>query len=163
MKLYIAEKKNVADVMAEYLFGREFSSFKKARYYKKGETVVTWAMGHVLEMAMPSYYGLANWTDYPVFPEKWEKLPASKGQSREQLAAIGELLKTADVVVNGGDPDREGQLLVDEILVYFKYKGATERIYIQAWDHDSVKKAFDSVISYKLNGNDSCGYMYKAG
>ncbi len=163
MKLYIAEKKNVADVMAEYLFGREFSSFKKARYYKKGDIVVTWAMGHVLEMAMPSYYGLANWTDYPVFPEKWEKLPASKGQSREQLAAIGELLKTADVVVNGGDPDREGQLLVDEILVYFKYKGATERIYIQAWDHDSVKKAFDSVISYKLNGNDSCGYMYKAG
>ena len=163
MKVYIAEKKNVADVMAEYIWGKEFPTFKKARYYKKGDTVVTWAMGHVLEMAMPSHYGLANWTDYPVFPAKWEKLPSSKAQSRDQLQAIGELLKTADVVVNGGDPDREGQLLVDEILVHFKYRGATERIYIQAWDHDSVKKAFDSVVPYKLDGDDPCGYMYKAG
>lgn len=163
MKLYIAEKKNVADVMAEYLFGKDFATFKKARYYKKGDTVVTWAMGHVLEMAPPSHYGAEKWTDYPVMPEKWEKLPSSKAQSREQLAAIGELLKTADVVVNGGDPDREGQLLVDEILVYFNYRKATQRIYIQAWDHDSVKKAFGSIIDYKLNGADACGCMYKAG
>ena len=69
MKLYIAEKKNVADVMAEYLFGKDFATFKKARYYKKGDTVVTWAMGHVLEMAPPSHYGAEKWTDYPVMPE----------------------------------------------------------------------------------------------
>lgn len=163
MKVYIAEKKNVADVMAEYLFGKGYSSYKNARYYKKGETVVTWAMGHILEMAMPSHYGVESFTEYPIFPEKWVNLPSSKGQARDQLKAVGELLKTADVVVNGGDPDREGQLLIDEILVYFKYKGATERIYIQAWDHDSVKKAFNSIIQYKLDGNDMCGFMYKAG
>ena len=112
MKVFIAVKKNVADVMAEYLWGKDLSSCKKGRYYRKGDTVVTWAMGHVLEMAPPSHYGLEHWTDYPVFPEKWVKLPSCKGQAREQLAAIGELLKSADVVVNGGGPGRGGQRLV---------------------------------------------------
>ena len=163
MKLFIAEKPNVANVIAEYLWGKGFSSFKKAKYYQKGDTVVTWAVGHILGLAMPDDYGVKSWTEYPVFPKVWKNKPSEKVQSREQLKAVGELLKKADVVVNAGDPDREGQLLIDEILVYFGYKGRTERIYIQAWDYDSVKKAFDSIIPYRLAGNDPCGYMYKAG
>jgi DNA topoisomerase-3 len=43
-----------------------------------------------------------------------------KDDAKKQLAVIGKLLKEAKEIVNAGDPDREGQLLVDEVLEHFK-------------------------------------------
>ena len=43
----------------------------------------------------------------------------------------------ADVVIHAGDPDREGQLLVDEVLEYYDYKGTVKRILINATDDTS--------------------------
>lgn len=48
-------------------------------------------------------------------------------------------------MVNADDPDREGQLLVDEVLEHFAYKGPVARIWLASLDDRSVRKALDSL------------------
>ena len=145
-RVFIAEKPSLAGAIAGHLWGKDASRYKTAHYYEHGNDIVTWSFGHILAQAMPKEYGeeFASFSEYPVLPETWKKNPVSS--AKEQLNAIKALLKKADVVVNAGDPDREGQLLVDEILVYLKYKGKVERILINSYDDAGLKRAFDSIV-----------------
>ena len=68
---------------------------------------------------------------------------------KELLAAITSHLKKADVVIHAGDPDREGQLLVDEVLKYCHYTGPVKRLLINAKDDVSMKRAFDTIDDNK--------------
>ena len=68
-----------------------------------------------------------------------------KKESRELFDNLKKLLKQADVVVNAGDCDREGQLLIDEILDYCGYKGEVLRILISDTNSEAVKKALDNL------------------
>ena len=49
---------------------------------------------------------------------------------KTQLATIGKLIRASDVVVNAGDPDREGQLLIDEVLEHFKCRKPVKRFWV---------------------------------
>ena len=149
MILYIAEKPSLGKAIAAQLSGPR----KACRtHIECGNNVtVTWAFGHLYEQAEPDAYlpdsvpkngkGRKKWRleDLPIIPETWQKVP--KSEAREQLAAIRKLLKDADQVVNAGDPDREGQLLVDEILEAMHWRGPTKRIWLAALDPSSVQKA----------------------
>ena len=150
MTVFIAEKPDIAAAMAEYIWEDPKKAHKLQTHYigKSSfgdETVVTWAYGHILMQAMPEKYGkqYKSFDAYPVIPEKWIKEPSPS--AAKQLEAIQMLIKNADVVVNGGDPDREGQLLVDEILEYCGYKGKVKRILINAKDNESLKRAFSDI------------------
>lgn len=76
-------------------------------------------IGHLLEQAQPDVYDsrYARWnlTDLPIVPEKWQLQP--KPSVTKQLNVIKSLLGEAQEVIHAGDPDREGQLLVDEVLI----------------------------------------------
>jgi DNA topoisomerase-3 len=149
MRLFIAEKPSLGKAIAAQLPGPR----KPCRTHIEcgGSVTVTWAFGHLLELAEPDAYlpdsvptngkGRKKWRleDLPIIPETWQKVP--KAEAREQLAAIRGLLKNAGEVVNAGDPDREGQLLIDEILEAMKWKGPTKRIWLAALDPASVQKA----------------------
>ena len=149
MILYIAEKPSLGKAIAAQLPGPR----KTARTHIEcgGGAVVTWAFGHLFEQAEPDAYlpdtvpttgkGRKRWRleDLPIVPTEWQKIP--KPEAREQLAAIRTLLKSATEVVNAGDPDREGQLLIDEILEAMHWRGPTKRIWLAALDPSSVQKA----------------------
>ncbi len=152
MRLFIAEKPSLGKGIAKYLPGGSSSG---KGYVQCGQDVVTWCFGHVFEQVEPDYYlpddvplaksGKKKWRfeDLPIFPEQW-KLEA-KDDAKAQIKVIQELLKKADLVVNAGDPDREGQLLVDEVLEELGWKGPTQRIWLAALDEQSVKKALSSI------------------
>ncbi|MBU2801361.1 DNA topoisomerase 3 [Acidithiobacillus caldus] len=152
MRLFIAEKPSLGKGIAKYLSG---SASSGKGYIQCGPDVVTWCFGHVFEQVEPDYYlpddvplannGKKKWRfeDLPIFPEHW-KLEA-KDDAKAQIKVIRDLLKKADVVVNAGDPDREGQLLVDEVLEELGWKGPTQRIWLAALDEQSVKKALSSI------------------
>ena len=138
MKLVIAEKPSMARAIKDVV-GRDYE--------------VTNAFGHILELADPDDYLPADvplnpktqkkiWRagDLPIIPSTWKQIP--KPEARTQLNHIGELLKQADLVVHAGDPDREGQLLIDEILDHFHYRGRVERVWLSALDKVSIDKAF---------------------
>ena len=165
--VYIAEKQNVAKVIAEHMWGKGASAFKKQYMYSGGtykgdNVVVCWAHGHILEDALPPAYdpAMADPFKYPVFPtlNTWQQKPVE--QTKSLLTTIKNEIKNADIVVNGGDPDREGQLLVDEILVYLGYKGKTMRIMIDAWDEKNVTRAFEKMDDNALPVHRN---MYSAG
>ncbi len=141
----IAEKPSMARAIREGLG-------PKASLYE-----FTNAFGHILEQADPDDYlpdsvprtakGKKVWRmeDLPIMPAQWIKHP--KPDAKDQLKKIGQLLKSADTVINAGDPDREGQLLIDEILEHFHYKGRVQRVWLKALDRENVQKAFAALES----------------
>ena len=157
-RVFIAEKPSLAAAIAGHMWGKDASKYRSATCYEHGNDIVTWAIGHILGLAEPEEYGkeYASYSEYPVLPEKWINIPNPK--TKPQLNAIKSILKKADVVVNAGDPDREGQLLIDEILVYFGFKGKVERILINSYDEAGLKRAFDSIVP-----NNKFKNLYDAG
>lgn len=120
MRLFIAEKPSLGRAIADVL----------PKPHRKGDgyiecgngQVVTWCIGHLLEQAQPDIYDsrYARWNlnDLPIVPEKWQLQP--KPSVTKQLNVIKRLLGDAEEVIHAGDPDREGQLLVDEVLDYLQ-------------------------------------------
>ncbi len=144
MKLFIAEKPSLGRAIAD---GIGVTERHESHLVCKDDCVVTWCYGHMLELYMPADYDAKykDWRQLPIIPVEWKKNPIEKSQ--KQLNAISRLLVDADCVVNAGDPDREGQLIVDEVLEYCGYSGRTERIWLAALDDRSVKKALDNLKS----------------
>lgn len=154
MRLFIAEKPSVAKaIVAELGSTTPGDGFFNC---KDGSTV-TWCFGHLLEQAEPDAYlpddvpltkkGAKIWRfeDLPIFPKTWKLLPKGDKGVKKQLATIGKLLKKADLVVHAGDPDREGQLLVDEVLEHFRYKGRVKRFWVSAQDSASIRHGLKSL------------------
>ena len=140
MRLFIAEKPSLARAIAAVLPQPQKAS---RLYIEAGNDVVAWAAGHLLEQAMQEKYDekYKRWSlaDLPIIPEEWKMLV--KKESRDLFDNLKTLLKKADSVVNAGDCDREGQLLIDEILEHCKYRGPVQRILISDTNPDAVRKA----------------------
>lgn len=118
MRLFIAEKPSLARAVAEVL---PKPHQRGDGFIRCGENdYVTWCIGHLLELAEPDSYNPAfkQWRleHLPIVPEKWQFLP--KKATEKQLSIISRLVQQADVIVHTGDPDREGQLLIDELFAY---------------------------------------------
>ncbi len=117
LRLYIAEKPSVAVELAKNLSG---PIARKDGYYETGGGLATWLVGHVLRQAMPEEYneGYKSWRidHLPIIPSSWKLLVSS--HTKDHFKKVKELIGKADEIVHVGDPDREGQLLVDEVLDY---------------------------------------------
>lgn len=108
---------------------------------------VTTCFGHLLGMADPASYD-PKWKTWsvdtlPIAVTSWKLVPL-QGKA-DQVRTIGSLLKQADEVVHAGDPDREGQLLVDELLEYLGWHGPTRRLLITDVNPGPVRKAWESM------------------
>ncbi|MFI3270726.1 MAG: DNA topoisomerase III [Pseudomonadota bacterium] len=140
MRLFIAEKPSLGRAIAENLGA---SCKKQEGYIICGDDYVSWCFGHILELLAPDEYNPAwkQWTReaLPMVPDAWRVKPSLK--TKKQLEVIKSLLRKAKSVVHAGDPDREGQLLVDEVLEYYAYKGPVQRIWLASLDTTSVQKA----------------------
>ena len=127
--LIIAEKPSLAEDILEALPGR---SERKRGYTLNGEYIVTNVFGHMLGLKMPDEYDEKykrwNLEDLPIYFQDWEVRVDPAEYKKERVDLIGELLKDADTVIHAGDPDDEGQLLIDEILRFFGYKGKILRL-----------------------------------
>ena len=125
MKLYIAEKPSLARALATALPSKSTSAKEDGCITLANGDVVSWCIGHLLELAEPEHYNpeFKKWRleHLPILPSCWQYQP--KPKTRKQLTILIKLIKKASSIVHVGDPDREGQLLVDEVL---NYAGATK-------------------------------------
>ncbi|MBU3640977.1 DNA topoisomerase [Polynucleobacter sp. Fuers-14] len=144
MRLIIAEKPSVAAAIADALGGGK----KGPGFYDlpSVNTKVTWCYGHLLEQELPEYYvegGKVLSSHLPVIPDTFKLSPRPKAS--DQVKVIKGLLKEADEVVNAGDADREGQLLVDELFPFLGWNGKTTRLWLSSLDAESVKLALAKI------------------
>lgn len=157
MRLIIAEKPSVAQAIAGVIGGaRRSDGYLDC---PQAKTRVTWCFGHLLEQARPEDYmdgGKVLASHLPVIPTTW-KLSPRDGGAGKQIKVIRDLLKDASEVVNGGDADREGQLLVDEVLLFLGWKGKTTRLWLSSLDDESVRRA---LVSPK--NNDALRPLYES-
>ncbi|TNV88646.1 DNA topoisomerase III, partial [Xylella fastidiosa] len=127
-------------------------------YIECGHDTITWCFGHMLEQAEPDAYisedvplnpktGKKIWRveELPIIPETWIMQP--REDAKAQLEVIKRLLKKATEIVNAGDPDREGQLLVDEVLEYFDCHKSVQRFWVSAQDSVSVQRGLAALRS----------------
>jgi DNA topoisomerase-3 len=144
MRLFIAEKPDLARAIVEGLGGGS----RQTGYFDCGNDYVTWCFGHMLQLLDPEDYDARykTWSmdDLPIAHIPWRKQPA--GDKKDQLKIITGLLKQADSVVHAGDPDDEGQLLVDEILEYAKCRAPVMRLLINDNNTAVVRRALANML-----------------
>lgn len=116
MRLYIAEKPSLGRAIADALPGPQQSG--EGFIHLGNGDVVSWCIGHLFEQASPECYDPQfkrwQWQTLPIIPQRWQLKP--RPSSQRQLAVLRKLMREADELVHAGDPDREGQLLVDEVI-----------------------------------------------
>lgn len=149
MRLFIAEKPSLALAIANGLGNKG----KKDGYFDCGNDIVTFCFGHIMQQCSPDEYDekYKQWKmeTLPILPEKW-KLKVTPSCAK-QFKIIKELVKKADIIVNAGDPDREGQLLVDEVLneLGVLQTKPIQRILLNALDEKSVRAALNDIRENK--------------
>lgn len=149
MRLFIAEKPSLGRAIAAVM----------PKPHQKGDgfiqvgngDVVSWCIGHLFEQAEPDAYNPAfkQWRLdlLPIVPDVWQLQP--KASTRKQLSVLRRWVKQAQQLVHAGDPDREGQLLVDEVVDYLKVseakKRGMQRLLISDLNPAAVKNALNQL------------------
>lgn len=148
-RLFIAEKPSMGRAIAQGLEALGNKSRSADGCIHVGSDTVTWLFGHILEQYSPDEYDekYKRWhiEDLPIVPSVW-KLKV-KSDAKKQYKIVSALAKEADEIIHAGDPDREGQLLVDELLAHIgvlKTK-PVKRILLNALDVKSVQEALKHI------------------
>ncbi|MCH8499555.1 MAG: DNA topoisomerase III [Marinobacter sp.] len=147
MRLYIAEKPSLAKAIAQALPGplQRGQGWLKCGDDAQG-AYVSWCIGHLLEPAEPASYDprWQQWqrVDLPIFPERW--LLSPRAGVRQQLDTLCSLIRNASLIIHAGDPDREGQLLVDEVIQYARASCPVQRVLINDLTPKAVRQALAS-------------------
>lgn len=145
-KLVIAEKPMLARDIARAMCNVEISDSEPLPIRGNGYTVCALS-GHVLQLVDPqdidARWG-GRWREevLPINPKPWPKTPTKP----TLLDKIDLLIGQSDEIIHAGDPDQEGQLIVDEVLDYLGYQGKVTRVYITDSIPAHIQKAFEEAI-----------------
>jgi DNA topoisomerase III len=141
-KLIIAEKPSVAADIARALGG--FT--RKGEYFESDEFVLSSAVGHLLELAVPEEFdvkrGKWSFAHLPVIPPRFELAPIERGA--ERLGVLLRLLKRKDVdgLINACDAGREGELIFRYIVQHARIKKPIERLWLQSMTPAAIRDGF---------------------
>ena len=143
--LVIAEKPSVGRDLSAALPG----AFQKAEtHLESDDYVITWAVGHLVELAEPDDYDerWKKWrmADLPIVPGDFRLKPRD-AKSQKQLKAIRKLLERADVdrVINACDAGREGELIFAYIYEAAGAKKPVERLWISSMTKQAIREGFE--------------------
>jgi DNA topoisomerase-3 len=140
--LVIAEKPSVGRDIATAMPG----TFAKSEgWLESDEMVITWAVGHLVELVAPEEYGFKRWrmADLPIVPDKF-KLAPRDAKAKKQLDVIHKLIKRDDVdyIVNACDAGREGELIFAYTLETSKTKRPVRRLWLSSMTKKAIVEAF---------------------
>ncbi|HUO73532.1 MAG TPA: DNA topoisomerase 3 [Solirubrobacteraceae bacterium] len=142
--LVIAEKPSVGRDLARVLPG----AFTKHEGYLEGDDhIVTWAVGHLVQLADPDEYDdkFKKWrmADLPIVPDRF-KLVVRDERSKKQMTVVKRQLGRDDVdlVVNACDAGREGELIFAYLYEKAGSKKPVQRLWLNSMTTEAIKHAF---------------------
>jgi DNA topoisomerase-3 len=148
--LVIAEKPSVGRDLARVLPGpfekKTGSADKTERFLEGPEHVISWAVGHLVQLADPDEYDekFKKWrmADLPIVPSRF-KLVVRDERSQKQMSVVRELLRRddVDVVVNACDAGREGELIFAYLYEQAKAKLPVKRLWLSSMTNDAMRDA----------------------
>lgn len=147
--LVLCEKPSVAREIARVLGCNKTSK----SYIESDKYIVTWALGHLIELKMPEHYDpkYKNWNldDLPIIPEKMD-LKVMK-QTSHQYKAIEQLAKRKDVheCIIATDAGREGELVARWILDKIRFQKPMKRLWISSQTDKAILDGFRKLKSSK--------------
>ena len=145
--LIIAEKPSVANDIAKALGG--FT--KHDEYFESDEYVLSSAVGHLLEIAVPEEYdvkrGKWSFAHLPMIPPYFALNPIAKTEAR--LKVLNKLIKRKDVtgLINACDAGREGELIFRLIAQNAKAKQPVQRLWLQSMTPTAIRDGFTHLRS----------------
>jgi DNA topoisomerase III len=145
--LVVAEKPSVARDLADALPG---SFENEESYYEGDEYVVTFAVGHLVQLVDPEVYDekLKKWrmADLPIVPEEF-KLAPRDAKAKKQLNAIHKLMKRDDVdrIINACDAGREGELIFAYIYETSGVDKPVQRLWVNSMTKQAIREGFEKL------------------
>ncbi|MEQ1968450.1 DNA topoisomerase III [Xenorhabdus nematophila] len=157
MQLYLCEKPSQAKDIAKVLGVRQ----RGQGFFFSPRIIVTWAIGHLLEVAAPEYYGEQFDPPWrldvlPILPAQWQWMV--KKETAGQFAVIEQLLTQVDEVIIATDADREGEVIARELLEYCRFSGTVRRLWLSALDETSIRQALAIILP-----GEQTAALYQAG
>ncbi len=144
--LIIAEKPSVAADIARVLGG----FVKHADYFENDKFVLSSAVGHLLELAVPEQYevkrGKWSFANLPIIPPHFDLNPIEKTESRLKL--LTKLIKRKDVdsLINACDAGREGELIFRYITRHVGTNKPVKRLWLQSMTPASIRDGFTKLL-----------------
>ena len=145
MKLVIAEKPSVAQSLAKVIGANQ----KKDGYLEGNGYIVSWCVGHLIELANPEHYDekYKKWRkeELPIFPAPFSyQVTAS---TKKQYQVLKDLMKRSDVdsLVEATDAGREGELIFRFVYKLAGCKKPCERLWISSMEDKAIKEGFENL------------------
>ena len=146
MKVVLAEKPSVAQSIARIVGATQ----KKDGFYEGNGWQVTYAFGHLIQLAMPENYGYNSWSkgNLPMLPKEFIMIPRQKKEGKtykndpgvmKQLRIIKQLFENADTIICGTDSAREGQSIFRYIYNYLGIKKPVLRLWINSLTDAAIR------------------------
>ena len=145
-KVVLAEKPSVALSIARIVGATQ----KRDGFYEGNGWQVTYAFGHLIQLAMPENYGYNSWSkgNLPMLPKEFLMIPRQKKEGKtykndpcvmKQLKIIKRLFEDADTIICGTDSAREGQSIFRYIYNYLGIKKPVMRLWINSLTDAAIK------------------------
>lgn len=148
----IAEKPSVAKDIARIIGATQ----RNDGYLSGNGYMVTWAFGHLIQLAMPEAYGVANFRreSLPIIPADFQLIPrqvkAEKGYKADpgvlkQLKVIKEVFDQCDRIIVATDAGREGELIFRYIFHYLNCRKPFVRLWISSLTDKAIREGLDNL------------------
>src|SRR4051794_15134745 len=149
--LVIAEKPSVGKDLARVLPGpfekKSTGSERSERSLEAPDHVITWAVGHLVQLAEPDEYDdkFKKWrmADLPIVPRHF-KLVVRDERSEKQMKVVKDLLRRDDIdrVINACDAGREGELIFTYLYEYVTSDKPVQRLWLNSMTNAAMREAF---------------------
>ncbi|WP_443601401.1 DNA topoisomerase III [Alistipes putredinis] len=148
----LCEKPSVAASVAAVLNVKE----RHDGYLSGNGYLVTWAFGHLIQLAMPDAYGYTGFRreNLPILPQEFKYIPRQVREGKEykpdpgvlkQLKVIKELFSQADRIINFGDAGREGEGIFRYIYNYLDCRKPFDRLWISSLTDRAIREGLDNL------------------
>ena len=152
MKVVLAEKPSVAQSIARIVGATQ----KRDGFYEGNGWQVTYAFGHLIQLALPENYGYNSWSigNLPMLPKEFLMIPRQKKEGKtykndpgvmKQLRIIKKLFEDADTIIGATDSAREGEAILRYIVYYLDIRKPIMRLWINSLTDAAIKDGLNNL------------------